>query len=62
LEAVVLETDAPDMAPAMHPHQRNSPEYLPEICAELARLMGVTADQLAEASSCNAEELFGWRH
>src|SRR3990167_1550905 len=60
LEAVVLETDAPDMAPAMHPHQRNSPEYLPEICAELARVMGVTAEQLAEASSRNAEELFGW--
>jgi TatD DNase family protein len=60
LEAVVLETDAPDMAPAMHPHQRNSPEYLPEICAELARLMNVEPEQLAEASSRNAEELFGW--
>jgi TatD DNase family protein len=60
LEAVVLETDAPDMAPAMHPHQRNSPEYLPEICAELARLMNVTPEQLADASSRNAAELFGW--
>lgn len=60
LDAVVLETDAPDMAPAMHPHQRNSPEYLPDICAELARLMGVGADELAAASSRNAAELFGW--
>lgn len=60
LEAVVLETDAPDMAPAMHPNQRNSPEYLPEICAELATLMGVSADELAAASSRNAIELFGW--
>jgi TatD DNase family protein len=48
------------MAPAMHPHQRNSPEYLPEICAELARLMNVEPEQLAEASSRNAAELFGW--
>jgi TatD DNase family protein len=31
LEAVVLETDCPDMAPAMHPHQRNRPEILPDI-------------------------------
>ena len=60
LDAVVLETDAPDMAPAMHPNQRNSPEYLPQICAELARLMGVRADELAAASSRNAAELFGW--
>ncbi|WP_372868266.1 TatD family hydrolase, partial [Pseudomonas sp.] len=60
LEAVVLETDAPDMAPSMHPHQRNSPEYLPEICTELARLMNVEPEQLAAASSCNAAELFGW--
>ena len=60
LEAVVLETDAPDMAPAMHPHQRNSPQYLPEICTELARLMNVSPEQLAEASSRNAEQLFGW--
>jgi TatD DNase family protein len=60
LEALVLETDSPDMAPAMHPHQRNSPEYLPDICANLAELMGIAAEDLAAASSRNAEELFGW--
>lgn len=60
LEAVVLETDAPDMAPAMHAYQRNSPEYLPEICAELASLMGVSPEALAAASSANACALFGW--
>ncbi|AYC34290.1 TatD family deoxyribonuclease [Pseudomonas cavernae] len=60
LDAVVLETDAPDMAPAMHPQQRNSPEYLPEICAAMAELMGVSADELARSSSENARALFGW--
>ena len=60
LDAIVLETDAPDMAPAMHPYQRNSPEYLADICAELAALRGVTAEELATASSRNADELFGW--
>lgn len=60
LDAIVLETDAPDMAPAMHPHQRNSPEYLPAICANLAELMGLTPDALAATSSRNACELFGW--
>ena len=60
LESIVLETDAPDMAPAMHPNQRNSPEYLAEICAELAALRGITAEELAAASSRNADEVFGW--
>jgi TatD DNase family protein len=59
-QSIVLETDAPDMAPAMHPHQRNSPEYLADICAELAALRGVTPEELAAASSRNAHELFGW--
>lgn len=60
LDAIVLETDAPDMAPAMHPYQRNSPEYLADICVELAALRGVSAEELAAASSRNADELFGW--
>lgn len=60
LEAIVLETDAPDMAPSMHPQQRNSPEYLPDICANLAELLGISPDALAAASSRNACELFGW--
>ncbi len=60
LEALVLETDSPDMAPAMHPHQRNSPEFLPDICARLAELRGVAPDELAAASTRNACELFGW--
>jgi TatD DNase family protein len=60
LDSVVLETDSPDMAPAMYPGQRNSPEHLPDICEALAKLMGVTAQVLAEASTQNACELFGW--
>lgn len=60
LESVVLETDAPDMAPAMFPDQRNSPEHLPAICQALAGLMGIEAERLAEASTHNAFEVFGW--
>ena len=59
-EAIVLETDSPDMAPAMYPGQRNSPEHLPAICAALAELCGVTPAELAATSSRNAAELFGW--
>lgn len=60
LESVVLETDSPDMAPAMFPGVRNSPEHLPHIAQALAELMGIEAERLAEASSRTACELFGW--
>jgi TatD DNase family protein len=60
LDSVVLETDAPDMAPAMYPGQRNSPEHLPEICEALAEIMGIAPEQLAEASTGNACAVFGW--
>ncbi|KAF1070610.1 MAG: putative metal-dependent hydrolase YjjV [Pseudomonas citronellolis] len=60
LDAIVLETDAPDMAPAMFPGQRNSPEHLPAICTALAELWGIAPEELAAASTRNAEALFGW--
>jgi TatD DNase family protein len=60
LNSVVLETDSPDMAPAMYPGERNSPEHLPDICVALADVMKVSPEQLAESSTRNARELFGW--
>ena len=60
LDSVVLETDSPDMAPAMFPGQRNSPAHLPAICAALAALMAVSPERLAAASTANACELFNW--
>ncbi|MCK6186214.1 TatD family hydrolase [Pseudomonas sp. EYE_354] len=60
LDAVVLETDSPDMAPAMYPGQRNSPLHLPAICTALAEHMGTRPSLLAEASTRNACELFNW--
>ncbi|CRM72640.1 putative deoxyribonuclease YcfH [Pseudomonas sp. 22 E 5] len=60
LEALVLETDAPDMAPAMYPGQRNSPQHLPDICKALAERMGISPSVLAETSTRNAYELFNW--
>ena len=61
LDAIVLETDSPDMAPAMYPNQRNSPQHLPDICRALAEVMGISPDALASASTTNACELFGWK-
>lgn len=60
LVSVVLETDSPDMAPAMFPGVRNSPEHLADIAQAHAELMGISASELAAASSHNACEVFHW--
>jgi len=59
LEAIVLETDAPDMSPAAHHGERNSPEYLPQVLAALAELRSEGLEQLAVQTTANARVLFG---
>nr|MBF0684791.1 TatD family hydrolase [Pseudomonas sp.] len=60
LDSIVLETDAPDITPHSHAGQRNSPEFLPDICRELAAIRGIDPTELADASYRNSCELFGW--
>lgn len=60
LDAIVLETDAPDLSPVSQQGNRNSPEFLPEICQQLAKIKGISAELLAEASTQNACQLFNW--
>ena len=56
LGALVLETDAPDIAPAwVHPG-RNSPEQVPAIGAVLADLRAIPIAELARATSDNAAQ------
>jgi TatD DNase family protein len=53
-QALVLETDAPDIAPVwLHPG-RNSPEQLPRIGAVLAELRGVSIEEIARQTWDNA--------
>lgn len=65
LEAIVLETDSPDIAPhwlytnaarraAGEAMGRNEPGELPRIAGELAALRGITVEALAAATQANA--------
>ena len=65
LPALVLETDAPDIAPHWlyataeqrtqgQAQGRNEPAELPRIAAVVAQLRGMTADDLAAATTANA--------
>ncbi len=55
LEAIVLETDAPDMTVASHHGQRNSPEYLTECLQALAEIREEDIDVVATQTTNNAE-------
>lgn len=54
LEAMVLETDAPDIAPAWIKQQRNSPTELPGIAQVLADLRGISLAQVQAVTTQNA--------
>jgi len=57
LEAIVLETDAPDIPPAWLNRARNSPAELPAIAAEVAALRGIAPAELAAATTANARRI-----
>lgn len=54
LDAIVLETDAPDIAPDWLAGGRNAPDQLPRIAQTLADLRGISIADVAGATSANA--------
>lgn len=58
LASMVLETDAPYLAPTPHRGRRNEPSYLPHTATRLAEAVGVSLPDVAEITSRNATELF----
>jgi TatD DNase family protein len=58
LEHLVLETDAPYLAPVPHRGKRNSPAYLPYVAERVGDLLQVPAAVVAEATSAQALQLF----
>ncbi len=59
LDAIVLETDCPYLAPIPHRGKRNEPAFLASTAAFVASLLGVSESTLGERTTANAEALFG---
>ena len=59
LEAIVLETDAPDMVVESHRGERNSPEYILESLAALAKIRQQDKESIARQTTFNACEILG---
>ncbi len=58
LDRLLVETDAPYLAPVPHRGQRNEPAYVVETAKILAETRGIGADDLAAATSDNFYRLF----
>lgn len=57
LEAIVLETDAPDIAPEWISGQRNDPSQLRRIAEVLAELRGISVDEVITQTTRNAQSV-----
>ncbi|MEM1056887.1 MAG: TatD family hydrolase [Bacteroidota bacterium] len=58
LDRLVLETDAPYLAPTPHRGKRNEPSYVRLVAERLALLRGQSVEEIEEATSANARALF----
>lgn len=54
LEWLMIETDAPYLAPHPHRGKRNEPSLVPLVAEEIARLKNVSVDEVARATTDNA--------
>jgi TatD DNase family protein len=58
LERLLVETDAPYLAPVPHRGKRNEPAYVRHVADHLAEIKGVSKEILDKATSSNFSSLF----
>lgn len=58
LTAVVLETDCPYLAPEPYRGKRNNSSYLKYAAEEIAKIKGITCEEVLEQTKKNAEKLY----
>ena len=58
-DRILIETDAPFLAPVPLRGQPNEPAFIVHTCEFLAKLRGVSADDFAELTFANAERILG---
>lgn len=58
LDAILVETDAPYLAPVPFRGKRNEPAYVAHTAAEIARLRNADVDEIRAATTANAERVY----
>ena len=59
LDRLLIETDAPYLAPVPYRGERNSSAYLTEVLKEISALRGIDVDELEKITEENGRRLFG---
>lgn len=59
LERLLVETDAPYLTPHPFRGKRNEPAHVKLVAEKIAELRGMSYEALAQATTANAEKLFG---
>jgi TatD DNase family protein len=59
LERILIETDAPYLAPTPHRGAQNEPSFVPHMAAKIAELRGLTTEEVGRVTTENAQRLFG---
>lgn len=59
LDKILVETDAPYLAPVPHRGKLNHPALVRHVAEEVARLRGISTEELAQATTANFFRLFG---
>ncbi len=60
LDALILETDCPYLAPVPHRGKRNEPAFIAESLAMVARVLDCTPDDVERATTATARALFNF--
>jgi TatD DNase family protein len=60
LENIVLETDAPYLAPAPFRGKRNEPSYILNVLNKVAEIKNIPQESVADITSTNAGKIFGY--
>src|SRR3989338_3179711 len=58
LDMILIETDAPYVAPEPHRGKRNEPSYVKFVAEKLAEIKGVSFEEVEKQTSANAKKLF----
>jgi TatD DNase family protein len=58
LDKILIETDSPYLAPTPHRGKLNQPSYVKHVAEEIAKLRGITVEEVGEATSENFKQLF----
>ncbi len=59
LSSLLLETDAPYLAPIPHRGKRNEPSFVIHTAKKVADIKKITFEEVAEVTACNTLNLFG---